>query len=184
MGLFSKSPSFTESFNYAIQAFGSGILKLDEDVRRRISPVALSAVKGFVGNQSYSEQEKNSTLTMFQILSGTVGISPTEQIAGNGQADEVREVIESTLPFNMPMVIMGPIRMVIEEYITGQSMSEINYDEFDKSDARQLVHAIMTAVEIVNTRCIQEPKKHTQNEVLTLAVLAAVVAKYAKEQLL
>jgi hypothetical protein len=84
----------------------------------------------------------------------------------------------------MPMVVMGPIRMVIEEYVTGKSMDEINYDKFDKSDARQLVNALMKSIEIVNTRCIQEPKKHTQNEVMCLAFLAAVVAHYIKEQLI
>jgi hypothetical protein len=184
MGFFSKAPSIAESFSYAIQAFGSGILKLDEDVRKRVSPVAVSAVKGYITIQGYSEQEKNSMFTMFQIISGTVGVIPTAQLNAHGQAQEVSEIIESTLPFNMPIVVMGPIRMVIEEYITGQSMSEIDYDEFDKSDARQLVHALMTAVEIVNTRCLQEPKKHTQNEVMCLAFLAAVVAQYAKEYLL
>lgn len=184
MGLFSKGPSFAESFSYAIQAFGSGILKLDEDARKRVSPVALGAVKGYIANQSYSQQEKNSTFTMFQIISGTVGVTPTPQLNTYDQADEVREIIESTLRFNMPMVVMGPIRMVIEEYVTGKSMKEIDYEKFDKSDARQLVHALMTAVEIVNTRCIEEPKKHTPNEVLCLALLAAVVAQYAKEQLL
>ena len=38
MGLFSRGASSAESFSYAIQAFGSGILKLDEDVRKRVSP--------------------------------------------------------------------------------------------------------------------------------------------------
>lgn len=183
MGLFSKSPSIWESFSYAIEAFGVGILKLDEDIRKRVSPVAVSAIKAYIANQSYSEQKKNSAFAMFQIISGTVGVSPTPQLNTYGQAREVSEIIESTLPFNMPMVVVGPIRMVIEEYITGQSMSEIDYEKFDKSDARQLVHALMTAVERVNTRCIQEPKKHTQNEVLCLAFLAAVVAQYVKEQL-
>lgn len=184
MGLFSRGPSIAESINYAIQAFGSGILKLDEDIRKRVSPVAVSAIKGYIANQSYTEQEKNSMFTMFQIISGTVGVTPTVQLNTYGQAREVSEIIESTLPFNMPMVVMGPIRMVIEEYIAGQSMNEIDYEKFDKSDARQLVHALKTAIEIVNTRCIQEPKKHTQNEVLCLAFLAAVVAQYAKERLL
>ena len=184
MGLFSKAPSIRESFSYSIEAFGTGILKLDEDTRRRVAPVAVGAIKAYIANQSYSEQEKNSTFTMFQIISGTVGVTPSPLLNTYGQAREVSEIIESTLPFNMPMVIMGPIRMVIEEYITGQAMDEIDYEKFDKSDARKLVNALMAAVEIVNTRCIQEPKKHTQNEVLCLAFLAAVVAQYTKEQLL
>jgi hypothetical protein len=176
MGLFSRGASSAESFSYAIQAFGSGILKLDEDVRKRVSPVALGAVKGFIANQSYSQQEKNSIFTMFQIISGTVGVTLTPELNTYGQAREVSQIIESTLPFNIPMVI--------EEYITGKSMGEIDYEKFDKSDARQLVHALMTAVEIVNTRCIQEPRKHPAHEVLCLAFLAAVVAQYTKEQLL
>jgi hypothetical protein len=184
MGLFSRGPSSTESFSYAIEAFGSGILRLDEDIRKRVSPVAVGAIKGFIANQSFTEQQKKSTFMMFQIISGTVGVNPSPQLNTHDQARDVSEIIESTLPFNMPMVVMGPIRMVIEEYITGKTMNEINFEEFDKSDARQLVHALMTGVEIVNTRCIQEPKNHTQNEVLYFAFLAAVVAQYIKEQLL
>lgn len=183
MGLFSKGTSAAESFSYALQAFGTGILKLDEDVRKRVSPVAVSAIKGLISNQSSSEQEKNSSLMMFQIISGTVGVIPTPQLSTFGQAREVREIIESTLPFDMPMIVLGPIRMVIEEHVTGQSMSEIDYDKFDKSDTRQIIHALMKAVEIVNTRCIQEPKKHNQNEVKSLADLAVAVACHAKEQL-
>jgi hypothetical protein len=184
MGLFSKGPSIAESFGYAVQAFGTGVLNLDDEVRKRVSPTAVAAIKGFVSNQSYSEEEKNSTLVMFHIVSGTVGVNPSVQLDTYGQASEVSEIIQSTLPFNMPMVVMGPIRMVIEEYVTGKSMDEINYDKFDKSDARQLVNALMKSIEIVNTRCIQEPKKHTQNEVMCLAFLAAVVAHYIKEQLI
>ena len=144
MGLFSRGPSLGESFSYAIQAFGTGVPKLDEDTRNRIAPTALSAVKGYIDNQSFSAQEKSSALTMFQILSGTVGVQPAPQINTYGQAREVSEIIESTLPFNMPIVVMGPIRMVIEEYITGKSLGEIDFEEFDKSDARQLVHALIS----------------------------------------
>ena len=184
MGLFSRGPSIVESFGYAVQAFGTGVLKLDNDVRDRVAPVVVAAAKTYVAKQSFSEQQKNSTLTMFYIVSGTVGVNPSGQLDTYGQADEVREIIESTLPFNTPMVVMGPIRMVIEEYVTGQNMSEINYKKFDNSDARQLVSALMTGIEIVNTRCVQEPRKHTQNEVLCLAYFASVIAFYIKEQLM
>jgi hypothetical protein len=184
MGIFSKGPSITESCSYAIQAFGTGILKLDEDIRKRVSPVALGAVKEFIANQSFTEQEKNSSFTMFQIISGTVGVTASPQLSAYGQARDVREMIESSLPFDMPLMIMGPIRMVIEECITGQSMAEIDYEKFDRNDARQLVHALMTGIEIVNLRCVQEPRKHNQNEVICIADLSAVVALYAREQLL
>jgi len=184
MGLFSRGPSIAESFSYAIQAFGMGLLKLDESVRKRISPVALGAVSRYIGNQSFAEGEKKSIFKMFQIISGTVGVEPSSQLDTYGQAREISEIIQKSLPFNMPVVVMGPIRMVIEEYITDKSTSEIDYEEFDKSDAREIVNALMNAVEIVNTRCIQEPKKHTQNEVLCLAFLASVVAQYARVQLL
>jgi hypothetical protein len=135
-----------------------GLLELEESVRKRVTPVALGAVSGYIGNQSFEEQEKKSVLTMFQIISGTVGVEPTPQLDTYGQGQEIRDIFERTLPFNMPIVVLGSIRMVIEEYITNKSMSEIDYDEFDKSDAREIVNALMNAVEIVNTRCIQEPK--------------------------
>jgi len=184
MGLFSRGPSIVESLGYAVQAFGTGVLKLDDDVRNRVAPISVAAAQTYLAKQSLSEEKKNSTITMFNIVSGTVGVNASTQLNAYGQADEVREIIESTLPFNMPMVVMGPIRMVIEEYVTGQNMSEINYEKFDKSDARQLVNALMTAIEIVNTRCVQEPRKHSQNEVLCLAYFASVIAFYIKEQLM
>lgn len=183
MGLFSRSPSVTESFGYAVQAFAIGFSKLDGDVRKRIAPEALSAIKGYIGNQSFSEQHKFSYLDIFKIISGTVGVTPSAPLDTYGRAGVVSEIIESTLPCNTPLIVLGPIRMVIEEYITGKSMSEIDYEKFDKSDARELVNALMVAIEIVNTRCVQEPKKHSVNEVMCLAFLAAVVAVYAKERL-
>jgi hypothetical protein len=183
MGIFSRGSSFSESLNYAVQAFGIGVLNLDQDVRSRVAPVSLGAIKTFLGNQSFTEEEKNAIYKMFQIISGTVGVNASSQLNTRAQAGEVIEIIESSLPFNMPIVVLGPIRMVIEEYVNGKSMDEINYEEFDKSDARKLVNALMGAIEIVNTRCIQEPKKHTKNEVLCLAFLAAVVAHHIKVQL-
>ena len=183
MGLFSRGPSVAESFSYAVQAFAIGFSNLDEDVRKRIAPEAVSAIKGYIGNQSFSEQHKSSSLDMFKIISGTVGVTASSPLDTYGKTREVSEIIESTLPCNIPLIVLGPIRMVIEEYITGKSMSEINYEKFDKSDARKFVNALMTAIEIVNTRCIQEPKKHSENEVMCLAFLAGVVAQYAKERL-
>lgn len=183
MGLFSRGPSVNESLAYAIQAFGTGVLNLDDSERSRISKVALGAVTKFVQNQSMSEEEKQSSITMYGIISGSVGINPSPLLDTYDKAQEVAEIIESTLPFNMPLVVLGPIRMVIEEYISGKPMKEIDYEYFDRNGARQLVNALMKAVEIVNTRCVQEPKKHPKNEVMCLAYLASVVSIYAKEQL-
>ena len=183
MALFSRGPSIKESLGYAIQAFGSGFMNLEDSAKKRVASNAVGAVKQFLNNQSFTEKEKDDFLTMFRIISGTVGVEPSAALNTYGQAQKVSEIIESTLPFNMPMVVMSPIRMVIEEYITGQEMGEIDFEKFDSNDARQLVHALMKALEIVNARCIQEPRKHPQNEMMCMAYLASVVAQYAKEQL-
>jgi hypothetical protein len=185
MGIFSKKVSVEESDGYALQAFGMGILKLDENIRQRIGPVMVAAVKKSLNNQSsYSQSHKESSLSMFRIISGTVGINPTNEIDTYGdEADEVRGVIESSLPINMPLMVVGAIRMTIEEYITGKKLNEIDMEKFDKHDSRQVVHAIMAAVQIVNERCINDPKKHTPNEVLCLAYLVKVVSIYTKKQI-
>ena len=172
-----------QSLGYAIQAFGFGVLSLDKDIRNRIAPVAVGAVKKFLDNQSMPVNERNDMLGMFRIVSGTVGIDPTGPLATHGQAMEIDEIIESSLPMNIPLLVLPPIRMVIEEYITGQTMQEIDFEKFDNNDARQLVHALMSGIELVNERCIQEPRKHPQNEIMCMGMLAKVVAQYAKEQL-
>jgi hypothetical protein len=185
MGLFGKRVSIQESDAYALQALGTGVLRLDEDARNRIGPVMVAvAIKHLKNQTSYSEEHRNSALTMFRIISGTVGVEPVPEIDTYGdEADEVRGVIESTLPINVPLAVVGAMRMVIEEFITGKEFNDISMEKFDKHDARQVVHAIMEAVNIVNERCVKDPRKHTQNEVLCLATLAVITVLYTKKYL-
>lgn len=185
MGLFSKKVTIEESNAQALAAFGSGILHLEEDVRNRIGPVMVAAVIKHLKNQgSYTESHKESVITMFRIISGTVGIEPTPEIDTYGdEADEVREIIQDCLPINVPLAVVPVIRMVIEEYITGKSFNDIDMEKFDRHDSRQVVHAIMDAVQSVNEECVLQPKKHTHNEILCLAILVQVVAVYTKSQL-
>jgi hypothetical protein len=142
------------------------------------------AIKHLKNQTSYSEEHQNNALTMFRIVSGTVGVKPVPEINTYGnEADEVRGMIENTLPIHVPLAVVGAIRMVIEEFITGKEFNDISMEKFDKHDARQVVHAIMEAVNIVNERCVKEPRKHTQNEILCFAYLTAIVVLYTKKYL-
>lgn len=185
MGIFSKRVTIEESDAAAIAALGAGVLRLDEEVRNRVGPTVLAAVKRHLKNQStYTESHRDNVLTMFRIISGTVGLEPMSEIdTHNDEADEVRAVIQDTLPINVPLAVVGAIRMVVEEYITGRDFKEIDMEKFDKHDSRQVVHAIMGAVQSVNERCILEPKKHTIDEITCLAVLVQVVSIYTKKHL-
>ena len=185
MGLFSKKVTIEESNAQVLAAFGTGILHLEEDVRNRVGPVVVAAVIKHLKNQSsYSESHKDSVLTMFRIISGLGGIESSPEIDTYGdEADTVREIIQDTLPINVPLAVVPVIRMVIEEYITGKSFNDIDMEKFDKHDSRQVVHAVMNAVQSVNEKCVLEPKKHTSNEILCLAILVKVVAVYTKKQL-
>jgi len=185
MGIFSKRVSIAESDGYAIQALGMGILKLDEDVRKRIGPVMVAAVQKHLKNQnSYLDAFSQDTLKMFQIISGTVGVEPTDEIDTYGsEADAVRDIIESTLPINIPMAVIPVIRMTIEEFLTGKKLTEINLEKFDDHDSRKVVNALMEAVRIVNERCVTDPRNHPSNEVLCLAYLTVVVCLFTKKQI-
>jgi len=182
LSIFSKKPSKKVSMAQALAAFGSCILKLDEEVRNRVSGVVLAAIRHYIEAQDFPDAEEDAFL-LFQLASGTVGVEPGPPSLSHGQAKRVRELIEEVLPFNIPLVVMGPIRMVIEEYVTGKDMKEIEYERFDQSDARQVINALMDAIKRVNEACVQEPKKHTVDEVMYIASLAEVVSEYVKDQL-
>jgi hypothetical protein len=89
--------------------------------------------------------------------------------------------MEEILPFNMPLMVLGPVRMVIEEYVNGCEFEDIDFESFDKHDSRQLIHALMKAIESVNQRCIQDPRNHGKFEMYCLSELACHVADVAKE---
>ncbi len=180
MGLFSRGPSLYESFGYAIQAFGMSVIQLSEDERAKIQSVACGAVESYINAQSWEVKQKQDLVNVYRVISGSVGVSPSKVIDAYGKGMEIDEIIETSIPTNMPMVVMGPIRMVIEEHITSNKLSEINYEKFDGSPARILVNALMHSLEIINTRCIQDPKGHNSNEVMCFSGLARFCSEYAR----
>lgn len=183
MGLFLRGPSVYESFGSAIQAFGMSILKLPEEDRIKIQSAACTAIESYVGVQTFEPKQKADLLTLYRIISGSVGVNSYEAVDMYAKAQEIDDIIEGCLPTNMPMAVMGPIRMVIEEYITGQKMDEIDYDNFNGSPARILVDALMFSTSFINTRCIQEPRKHNSTEVLCFSGIARTCAIVAREYL-
>lgn len=178
MGLFSKSPTEQESTHNAISTFSSEIIKMDDISRDKIAPKVNSILKDFIDSLPWSEGEKVQAITMFQILSGTVGFEDFESV--EFQDSEIYQFISESLPFQMPLVIMGPIRMVIEEFITGKEMKDIDYESFDLTDARKIVNSLMNAINAINERCVQNPKKHTKNEILAIARIAEIAANHFK----
>jgi hypothetical protein len=183
MGIFSKGPSVYESFANSIQAFGMGMLKLSESDRLKIQSTACGAVERYIGAQSFELKQKSDLITVYRIISGSVGVQAKESVDINAKAMEIDEMIESCIPTNTPVAVMGPIRMVLEEYITGQNMSEIDYEEFDNSPARIMVNTLMFSISLINSRCLEEPRKHNSTEVMCFSGLARACAIAAKEQL-
>jgi hypothetical protein len=182
MGIFSKGPSTKESFGYAIQAFGMAVLNLPEEKRARIQSVACGAVESYIGVQSWDQKTSSDLISVFRIISGSVGIKASNTVDINAKGMEVDDIIESCIPTNMPNAVMGPIRMVLEEYITGQKMTEIDYVKFEESPAKIMIDALIFSTSFINTRCIQEPRKHNSVEVMCFAGLARSCAIAAKEQ--
>jgi len=184
VGIFSRGPSVYESFGYAIQAFGMSVLKLPEEDRIKIQSAACTAIESYMGVQTFESKQKADLLTLYRIISGSVGVKSYEAVDIYAKAKEIDDIIESCIPTNMPMAVMvGPIRMVIEEYITGQKMDDIDYDKFNGSPSRILVEALMSSTSFINTRCMQEPRKHNSTEVLCFSGIASTCAIVAKEHL-
>jgi hypothetical protein len=75
----------------------------------------------------------------------------------------------------MPMMVMGAVRMVMEEYIAGKPFDQIDFNVFADGPERRLVNILMEAIEAMNINCIQEPKSHPVEEVLQMSVLTGTI---------
>jgi hypothetical protein len=182
MGLFSKSPTVKESNINVISTFASGIIKINDDQRHRMAPFVNRILTDYLSSLDLTENERKEVITMFQILAGTVGIEPSDSIRFIDS--DISQFIAEALPFEMPMIIMGPIRMTIEEFVTGKEMKDIDYESFDLTDSRALINNLMDSIKVINERCLKNPKKHTKNEVYAIAKIAEISANHIKSKML
>lgn len=181
MGLFSKGPRIkdqvTNCLNYLCVAFSNQ----SKEVQLEMQEIFLSGIN--------TSLHRTPELTPIDVMNGmnfvrlmTNGVGKNAELAildFNHRPTEAASTMCQTLPFNMPIVVMGAVRMVMEEYIAGKPFDEIDFNVFADGPERRLVNIIMEAIEAMNVNCIQEPKNHPPAEVVQMSVLVGTILQVA-----
>jgi len=177
MGLFSKTPNtkdqVTNCLNYLCIAFSNQ----SKEVQVEFQEIFLSGIN--------ISLHRTAELTPIDAMNGmnfvrimTDGVGKNAELAildNNHRPTQVTETICQTLPFNMPLMVIGAVRMVIEEYIAGKPFDEIDFKVFADGAERRLVNILIEAIEAMNIKCIQEPKNHPIGEVAQMSLLVGTI---------
>ena len=177
MGLFSKGPStkdqVTNCLNYLCVAFSNQSKEAQAELQERF----LSGINTSLHRTpELTPVDAMNGMNFVRIMTNGVGKNAELAILDfSHRPTEAAATICQTLPFNMPMMVMGAVRMVMEEYIAGKPFDQIDFNVFADGPERRLVNILMEAIEAMNINCIQEPKRHPVEEVLQMSVLAGTI---------
>jgi hypothetical protein len=80
-------------------------------------------------------------------------------------------------------MVIGAVRMVMEEYIAGKPFNQIDFEVFADGPERRLVNILMEAIEAMNVKCVQEPKTHPADEVIQMSILAGTILQVGYRRL-
>jgi hypothetical protein len=181
MGLFSRKPTEVETTLGVISLFSSYVMKYEDNLKSKIAPTLLAGFQHFVESFNWSEADKLQTVTMFEILTGTVDVQANKKI--KLENTEIYEMVTELLPTEIPMMVFGPLRMVIEEFVTGKEMKDIDYNKFELTNSRKVIDSLMETIKVINERCLTNPKLHPRLEIDVVASLCHILSNYIKVQI-
>ena len=177
MGLFSKGPStkdqVTNCLNYLCIAFSNQ----SKAVQVELQEIFLSGINiSLHRTAELSPIDAMNGMNFVRIMTDGVGKNAELVILDNNHLPrEAAATICQTLPFNMPLMVIGAVRMVMEEYIAGKPFDQIDFKVFADGAERRLVNILMEAIEAMNIKCIQEPKDHPVGEVIQMSALVGTI---------
>ncbi len=177
MGIFSKKPDtkdlVSNCLNYLCLAFSDQ----SEETRLELHEVFLSGINiSLHRTDGLTPFDAINSMNFVRIMTDGVDVKANLEILNyEHRPTEAATLMCEVLPFNMPLVVMGPIQMVMEEFISGKEFGKIDMEVFAAGPARRLVNTLMKAVEAMNVKCIQEPKEHPVGEIMQMSILTGTI---------
>ena len=177
MGFLSKAPStkdqITNCLNYLCLAFS----KQSKETQEEMHEIFLSGINiSLHRTTELTPIDANSGMTFVRIMTNGVGKNAELEILDfSHRPTDAAATICQTLPCNIPLMVIGAVRMVMEEYIAGKPFNQIDFEVFANGPERRLVNILMEAIEAMNIKCIQEPKNHPADEVIQMSILAGTI---------
>ena len=177
MRLFSKGPNtkdqVTNCLNHLCIAFSSQ----SKEVQAEFQEIFLSGINiSLHRTDELTPIDAMNGMNFVRLMTDGVGKNAELVILDNNhRPTEAAATICQTLPFNMPLMVIGAVRMVMEEYMAGKPFDQIDFKVFADGAERRLVNILMEAIEAMNIKCIQEPKNHPVGEVIQMSVLVGTI---------
>jgi hypothetical protein len=177
MGIFSKGPStkdqITICLNYLCVAFSNQ----SKETQAELQQVFLSGINTSLHRSpELTPIDAMNAMNFVRIMTNGVGVNAELEILDfSHRPTEAASTIYRTLPFNMPLMVIGAVRMGMEEYLAGKSFDQIDFQVFADGPERRLVNILVEAIEAMNIKCIQDPKKHPAEEVIQMSVLVGSI---------
>ena len=180
MGFFSKAPTELEVTTNFLKVLAGKTIQLDDATRNRVGPIILASVGQFLNYENLKATDIQNSYSMFQIISGTSGMTMSTSFSQYSASsvepdlDEIGSLILDGIPFEIPVVVIGPLRYMMVEYLTRSSLDEVARDNLKKdwffgSDYEVLIDLIIAVVDEINSLCLSGSFKQPKYEVATLA---------------
>jgi hypothetical protein len=177
MGFFSKTPGtkdqITNCLNFLCLAFSDQ----NAETRVELHEVFLSGINiSLHRTDGLTTTDAINGMNFVRIMTNGVDVNANLEILDyEHRPTKAASLMCEILPFNMPMVVMGPLQMVMEEFIAGKEFDQIDMEVFAAGPARRLVNVLIKAVEAMNVNCIQEPRRHPVDEIMQMSILTGTI---------
>ena len=185
MGIFSKGPStkdqVTNCLNYLCLAFSNQ----SEEIQKELHEIFLSGINiSLHRTDGLTLSDAINGMNFVRIMTNGVDVNAKLEILDfDHRPTEAASTMCQILPFDMPMMVMGPLQMVMEEYIARKPFDQMDMEVFAAGPARRLVNILIKAVEAMNVKCIQEPKRHPAEEILQMSILTGTILQVGYRRL-
>ena len=135
MGFFNKAPSELEVTTDFLKVLASKTIKLDDKTRQRVGPIILATVGQFLNSKDLKASEMQNSYSMFQIISGTVGINMDTThdhytaTSLEDDLDEIGSLISDGIPIEVPMILIGPLHYMMRNYLFRDIQDDVERDK-------------------------------------------------------
>jgi hypothetical protein len=179
MGIFSRRSELSSILN-VLKVLAGSLIKLDVDSRKSLGPIFLGSVNHYLRKRQFEPDDINNALQSFQILSGTVGVTPNKSIESDTATSEIQELISENFPFDMVIVITLPLRHMMIEYFYRRFEDEksresaIN-ESYSNSDMKKTVECLIMALSTLNSLCLDGTIKSWKHEFVAMSELTTLI---------
>jgi hypothetical protein len=185
VGIFSKGPSTKDQVTNCLNFLSIAFADQSEEIREEFHEIFLSGINiSLHRTDGLTKADAINGMNFVRIMTNGVDVNANLEILDyKHRPTDVASTMCQILPFDMPLVVMGPLQMLMEEFIAGKSFDQLDMEVFAAGPARRLVNILIKAVEAMNVKCIREPKRHPSDEIMQMSILIGTILQVGYRRL-